>query len=165
MMTKPKINIVVAVTSTHLAIGNKGKLMVHIGDDLKRFKALTLGHPVILGRKTYESIGKSLPGRTNIVITRNPDFKAEECIVVGSLTEAIERAGTLDSEVFVIGGGEIYREALPLTDKLYLTLVKSDATGDVVFPDWRDTFTKETYREERVDEKTGLHYSWIDLER
>ena len=165
MMTKPKINIVVAVTSTHLAIGNKGKLMVHIGDDLKRFKALTLGHPVILGRKTYESIGKSLPGRTNIVITRNPDFKAEECIVVGSLTEAIERAGTLDSEVFVIGGGEIYKQALPRTDKLYLTLIESDAEGNVFFPDWRNDFKKETFREERFDEKAGLKYTWVDLEK
>lgn len=165
MMTKPRINIIVAVTSKNFAIGNGGKLLVHISDDLKRFKMLTMGHPVILGRKTYESIGKPLPGRANIVITRNRDFKADGCLVAGSLEEAVKMGGELDTDVFVIGGGEIYREALPLTDKIYLTVVESDARGDVFFPDWRNEFKKETYRAERVDEKTGLKYSWIDLER
>jgi len=164
-MTKAKISIVVAVTRQNHAIGNGGKLLVHISDDLKRFKAITKGHPIIMGRKTFESIGRPLPERTNIIITRNPNFKAEGCIVVSSLEEAIKKAGELDSEIFIGGGGEIYKEALPFVDKLYLTIVESDAKGDVFFPDWRKDFTKETFREERTDEKTGLHYVWVDLER
>ena len=161
----PKISIVVAVTKKDAAVGNGGKLLFHISDDLKRFKALTIGHPIIMGRKTYESIGKALPGRTNIIITRNQDFKAEGCVVVSSLEEAIRKAGDIDKEVFIGGGGEIYKQVFPYTDKLYLTIVESDLEGDVFFPDWRKDFTKETFREERFDEKTGLKYTWIDLER
>ncbi len=164
-MTKPKISIVVAVTRKNAAVGNGGKLLFHISDDLKRFKALTSGHPVIMGRKTFESIGHPLPLRTNIVITRNPNFAAEGVVVISSLEEAIKKAGEIDSEIFIIGGGEIYAQALPLTDKLYLTLVESERVGDVFFPDWRKDFTKETFREERLDEKTGLKYTWVDLER
>ena len=202
-MSKPTISIVVAVTGKNHAIGNGGKLLVHISDDLKRFKAITRGHPIIWGRKTYESIGHPLPERTNIIITRNPDFKAEGCIVVPSLEEALQKAASLPPlqsslvrevprsseaegvtslpaedggtpfikgdfptpEIFIGGGGEIYREALPYVDKLYLTIVESDAQGDVFFPDWRKDFTKETFREKRFDEKTGLKYTWIDLER
>ncbi len=165
MQTNPKISIVVAVTSKDAAIGNGGKLLFHISDDLKRFKALTKGHPVIMGRKTFESIGRPLPDRTNFVITRNPDFKADGVIIAHSLEDAIKKAAELDSEVFIIGGGEIYAQALPFADKLYLTIVDSDAQGDVFFPDWRKNFTKETRREERFDEKTGLKYAWVDLER
>ncbi|OHA90569.1 MAG: hypothetical protein A2832_01070 [Candidatus Zambryskibacteria bacterium RIFCSPHIGHO2_01_FULL_44_22b] len=161
----PHVNIIVSVVQKNNAIGNEDKLLERISDDLKRFKALTMGHPIIIGRKTFESIGKPLSGRTNIVITRNPDFKAEGCMVVSSLDEAINKAGNLDKEVFVIGGGEIYKQALPRTDKLYLTLIESDAEGNVFFPDWRNDFKKETFREERFDEKTGLKYTWIDLER
>ena len=179
-MLKPKISIVVAVTKKDAAIGNGGKLLVHISDDLKRFKALTLGHPVIMGRKTYESIGHPLPERTNIVITRNPDFKAAGVIVAPSVEEAIERGREVSrsdlkseersdlkdsDEIFIIGGGEIYKQGLPYTDKLYLTIVDSDAQGDVFFPDWRKDFTKEVFREERTDAKTGLQYAWVDLER
>ena len=210
-MQKPQISIVVAVTKKNAAIGNGGKLLFHISDDLKRFKTLTKGHPIIMGRKTFESIGKPLPERTNIVITRNPDYKADGIIVASSLEEAIEKAlafppllskeglggggknsprladstpplarGTTttppsapllrkgweaEKEIFIIGGGEIYKQALPLADKLYLTIVESGAKGDVFFPNWRKDFTKETFREERFDEKTGLKYTWVDLER
>ena len=171
-MQKPHVNIVVAVTKKDAAIGNGGELLHHISDDLKRFKALTKGHPVVMGRKTFESIGRPLPERTNIVITRNPDFKSEGVVVVSSLEDALEEAGAIDSEVFIIGGGDIYKQALPYTNKIYLTIVESDAAGDVFFGDlpdrqasWRKDFTKETFREERVDEKTGLKYTWVDLER
>lgn len=164
-MSKPKISIVVAVTRENAAIGNGKELLFRISDDLKRFKNLTTGHPLIFGRKTFESIGRPLPNRTNIIVTKNPDFKAEGCIAVSSLEEAIKRAGEIDSEIFIGGGGEIYKQALPLTDKLYLTLVDSDAQGNVFFPDWRRDFTKEVFREERFDEATGLKYTWVDLER
>ncbi|PIQ68117.1 MAG: diacylglycerol kinase [Candidatus Taylorbacteria bacterium CG11_big_fil_rev_8_21_14_0_20_46_11] len=179
-MKKPRISIVVAVTRKDAAIGNGGKLLVRISDDLKRFKALTLGHPVIMGRKTFESIGRPLPDRTNFVITRNPDFRAEGVVVVNSLEDAVKCASLIDGhhpastfqdgahqvkEIFIIGGGELYKQGLPIADKLYLTIVDSDVEGDVFFPDWRQDFTKETFREERFDEKTGLHYTWVDLER
>jgi len=162
----PHINIIVSVTHKNLAIGkNSGELLFRISDDLKRFKALTMGHPILMGRKTCESIGHPLPGRTNIVITRNPEFKAEGCLTANSLEEGLRKARELDNEIFVIGGGEIYKQAFPYARKLYLTIVESDAEGEVFFPDWRNDFTKEIFREERVDEKTGLKYTWVDLER
>ena len=164
-MKKPLISIVVAVTKKDAAIGNGGKLLFRISDDLKRFKALTKGHPVIMGRKTFESIGRPLPDRTNFVITRNHNLKIANIITVFSLEEAVKKAGELDDEIFIIGGGEIFKQALPFTDKLYLTLVESDAEGDVFFPDWRKNFTKEVFREERTDPATGLHYTWVNLER
>jgi dihydrofolate reductase len=166
MQTKPKISIVVAVTSKHHAIGKENGLIFRISDDLNRFKALTRGHPIIWGRKTFESIGHPLPERTNIIITRNPDYKAEGCVVVSSLEEALKKASELDQELITIGGGgDIYRQVLPFVDKLHLTIIESDVTGGATFPDWRKDFTKETFREERFDEKTGLKYMWIDLER
>ena len=138
-------------------------LLWRIPDDLMRFKKLTMGHPIIMGRKTFESIGKPLPGRTNIIVTRNKSFTADGCVVAYSVENAIEKAKELDSEeVFVIGGGEIYKRAMPHTDKLYLTLVDDDKDGNVFFPDY-SKFKKEVYREER--EREGLKYTWIDLER
>ncbi|MBI2086825.1 MAG: dihydrofolate reductase [Candidatus Zambryskibacteria bacterium] len=161
-----KISVIVAVTKGNNAIGkDTGELLFRISDDLKRFKALTMGHPVIMGRKTHESIGKALPGRTNIVITRNPNFRAEGCVVVSSMEEAIKKSGKTDKEVFVIGGGEIYKQAFPYAERLYLTIVESNAEGNVYFPNWKKDFTKEIFREERFDEKTGLKYAWITLER
>ena len=162
----PHVNIVVAVTHDNFAIGkDTGELLFRISDDLKRFKSLTMGHPIIMGRKTYEGIGRPLPGRTNIVITRNPDLKAEGCIVVSSFDKAIRKAGEIDSEIFIIGGGEIYKQAYSKADKLYLTIVESGTDGDIFFPDWHDDFKKEVFREERFDEKTSLKYTWVDLER
>jgi len=163
---RPKISVIVAVQSRDNAIGKKtGELLFHISDDLKRFKSLTMGHSIVMGRKTHESIGKALPGRANIVVTRNPDFKSEGCIVAASIEEAIEAAGKFDNEVFVIGGGEIYKQALPRASRLYLTIIEGSETGDVFFPEWREDFKKEISREEKFDEKTGLKYVWLDLER
>lgn len=168
-MTKPKISIVVAITNKNRSIGKDGALLVRISDDLKRFKQLTLGHPIIMGRKTYESIGRALPGRTNLVVTRNPKFKAPDVIACASLDEAVAKAvaeegsKAADQEVFIIGGGEIYAQALARTDRIYLTLVRSNTEGDVFFPDYSGF--KARSKEERRDEQTGLEYSWIDLER
>lgn len=164
-MTKPKISIVVGIIKDTRAIGRGSDLLVRISDDMKRFRSLTTGHPVIMGRKTYESIGKPLPNRTNIVITRNPDFAAEGVIVCQTRDEALQKAEEVETEeIFIIGGGEIYKQFLPLTDKLYLTLFDTEAEGDIFFPDYSE-FTSETFREERVDEKTGVKYTWVDLER
>ncbi len=169
--TKVQVGIVVAITSKNAAIGNGGKLLVYISDDLKRFKAITLGHAVILGRKTYESIGRLLPGRPNFIVTRNIGFQVPGAIMCSSVEEAIEKASNAElaaptekKEIFLIGGGEIYKQGLPFTDKLYLTLVESDLEGDVFFPDYSE-FKNVAFKENRFDEKTGLKYSWVDLER
>lgn len=165
---KAKICIVVAVSKTSRAIGNKGKLLWHIPEDMKRFRRLTMGHPVIMGRKTFESIvgysGGPLSGRTNIVITRNPAYTHEEVIVVSSLEEAFEKARMLDTEEIHIGGGaDIYTRALPFVDRLCLTVVDSEpAEADTFFPDY-SKFTKVVERESREHE--GLTYEWLTLER
>lgn len=164
-MITPKVSIIVSITGKNRSIGNEGKLIAPISADLKRFKELTMGHPIIMGRKTFESIGRALPGRPNFVITRNPDFRSEGVTVCTSLPEAIEKAREKETaEIFIIGGGEIYTQALPFTDRIYLTIVKSGTEGDVFFPDYKE-FTKETFREERVDEKSGLAYNWVNLEK
>jgi dihydrofolate reductase len=114
-------------------IGRDGKLPWHLSADLKRFKALTLGHHIIMGRKTWESIGRPLPGRTSIVITRHPAYAAPGAQVVDSLSSALKLARH-DLEVFVIGGGQIYCEALPVADRIYLTEVDAEFAGDTFFP-------------------------------
>ncbi len=164
-MTKPKISIVVALGKKTRTIGKGADLLWRISDDLKRFKILTTGHPIIMGRKTFQSIGKALPNRTNIIVTRDTDFKAENCMVVYSIEDALAEAEKIESsEIFVIGGGEIYTQALPFVDKLYLTLVESDIGGDIFFPEYPE-FTEEVFREEKRDDKTGLKYTWVDLKR
>ncbi len=163
-----KICIVVAVSKTSRAIGNKGKLLWHIPEDMKRFRRLTMGHPVIMGRKTFESIlaylGTSLPGRTNIVITRTPSYTHEGVLIASSLEEALEKARALDTEEIHIGGGaDIYAQALPFVDRLYLTVIDSEPEeADTFFPDYSE-FTKVIEQETR--DHNGLSYTWLTLER
>ncbi len=160
---------IVAALGNNRVLGKGNELLWHISDDLKRFKELTMGHPVIMGRKTFDSIvaylGKPLPGRTNIVVTRNIDFvsRYSDLIIARSVEEAIEKGKELDSEVYVIGGAQIYEAALPYTDKLYLTLIDDEKEGDVFFPDYAQLFTKVVSDEAR--ESQGLHYRWVDLEK
>jgi dihydrofolate reductase len=140
----------------------------HIPDDLKRFKTLTLGHPVIMGRKTFESIvstlGKPLPGRTNIVVTRDANWSYEGAIVAHSLEEALTKAKEIDvEEIFIGGGSQIYEQAFPFVDRLYLTLIDDEKEGDTYFPSWEKEFTKVLKEEEH--NYNGLHYRWVDLER
>ncbi|KKQ83416.1 MAG: Dihydrofolate reductase [Parcubacteria group bacterium GW2011_GWB1_38_8] len=164
-MTKPRISIIVARAKNGV-IGGKNGLLWHISDDLKRFKELTMSHPIIMGRKTYDSIGKPLPGRTSFVVTRDTKLSIPGCVICLSIEQAIEKASELNSEeIFVIGGEEIYKLALPIVDRLYVTEVDLDIKGDAYFPDYTKEFTKEISREERFDEKTGLKYTWVDLER
>lgn len=166
-----KISIAVAIGRDHQhnhVIGCRGELLWHIPDDLKRFKALTLGHPVIMGRRTWESLpekARPLPGRTNIVITRNPDYVANGALVAGSFPEALSLAQQAEGadEIFVAGGTEIYRAALPFTTHLYLTVIDDEKEGDAFFPSYESEFTKETFREERVF--GDLKYTWLNLER
>ena len=141
------VSIIVA-HDDNLGIGKGNQLLWRISKDLQRFKKLTMGHPVIMGRKTFESIGKALPGRTNIIVTRNLNLiTTPEWQSVSSLDQAIKLAKSLDNqEIFIIGGGEIYKQSLPLTDKLYVTHVKGNFSANVFFPDYFSDFisTKQT---------------------
>ncbi|MEO8627737.1 MAG: dihydrofolate reductase [Betaproteobacteria bacterium] len=136
MTTRSSLSAVIAIDRNRV-IGNQGKLPWHLPADLKRFKALTMGHHIIMGRKTWESIGKPLPGRTSVVISRDSNFSAAGAIVVGSLAKAREVASS-DAEAFVIGGAEIFRVALPQLDRLYLTRIDAEYAGDVFLPACED---------------------------
>jgi dihydrofolate reductase len=131
---RPRVSLIAAVAANGV-IGRDGALPWHLPEDLKRFKALTMGHHIIMGRKTYESIGRLLPGRTSVIVTRNRDLKVTGAIVATSIEEAIARCAG-DDEVFVIGGAQIYQAALPLADRMYLTLVQVPFEGDTRFPAW-----------------------------
>ena len=168
---QPRVCAVVAIGKNR-ELGKEGKLLWHIPDDLKRFKRLTYGHPVIMGRKTFESIvgylGGPLPERTNIVITRekNNDIVSRyaDVVVAHSLEEAIEKAKTLDdAEIHIGGGAQIYEQALPYLDKLYLTLVDDEKEADSFFPPYAGQFTKKVFEE--AHEWNGLKYRWVDLEK
>jgi dihydrofolate reductase len=173
-MNKPKICAVMAI-GRNRELGKGNKLLWHIPDDLKRFRALTKGHPLIMGRKTFESIlsyrGSPLPDRTNIVITHDPNRmidlvgQSSDVIVVPTLEVAIEKAKELDSEEIHIGGGaSIYESALPSIDKLYLTLIEAEASdADTFFPPYEDQFTRVTFEEEH--EWKGIKYKYVNLER
>ena len=126
------ISIIVAASANNV-IGAKGDLPWHLSDDLKRFKAVTMGKPIVMGRKTWESIGRALPGRQNIVITRRQSFVADGCDVVNSVDEALSAAGDV-GEIVVIGGSQVYELFLPAAQRLYLTRVHADVEGDAFFP-------------------------------
>ncbi|MBI2004591.1 dihydrofolate reductase [Patescibacteria group bacterium] len=168
-MARAKVSIVVALGKDR-GIGKDGQLLWHIPEDLKRFKLLTMGHPVIMGRKTFESIvavlGKALPGRTNIVVTRSSTLLGVDdpnVVIVHSLEEAIQKASEVDQkEIFVVGGAQIYEQALPLAYKMYLTLVDDEKESDAYFPPYEHLFTKKL--SEEIREHDGLRYRWIDLE-
>lgn len=159
------ISIVVAVAENNV-IGKENQLIWHLPADLRHFKQLTMGHPIVMGRKTYESIGKPLPGRTSIIITRQKGYTAQGCIVVNSIAEALEKAKALDEQVYIIGGAEIYRQALPFTDTIYLTKVHHTFEGDTFFPELAEAEWKEAsaYHHD-PDEKNTYGYSFIELKR
>lgn len=149
--------------SENRVIGKKGVLPWYIPGDLKRFRERTTGHPIIMGRKTYESIGKPLPKRTNIIITRDENYKVDGGIVVNSLEKSLREAqGKETEEIFVIGGGEIFKQSLPLTDRLYLTIVHQKIDGDVYFPEYSE-FTKEIFKQD--EESNGYKYTLLTLEK
>lgn len=163
-MNRPRISIIVALSENRV-IGRDNRLPWHIPDDLKRFKRLTTGHAIIMGRKTYESIGRPLPQRTNIIITRDKTFSVEGCVVVHSLDEAVRFAQKLEGpegEIFIIGGGQIFEQALPLVDRLYLTVVRGTHEGDVFFPDYSAFKTVVT---DEPGSSGGVEYRLLTLER
>ena len=165
-----RVALIVA-QSDNRVIGRAGDLPWHLSEDLKFFKRTSMGKPIIMGRKTFASIGKPLPGRVNIVITRDKGFDAEGMVVTASIEEALEAGmdAARDSdtdEIMVIGGGEIYRAALPLADRIYLTEVHGTIDGDTLFPTLEKEVWQEVERSEvQVDEKTGAKFSWVVLDR
>lgn len=148
------IALVVAAAENGV-IGKANGLPWHLSADLRRFKAITVGHTVIMGRKTFDSIGKGLPGRRNLVVTRNPEFRPAGATRVPSLAAALDTAGP-GCDVFVVGGAEIYRQALPLADRVYLTVVHASPEGDAHFflpdgPEWRLVSSEAHVADEQND--------------
>lgn len=151
----------VAAASDNNVIGKNNTLPWRLPADMKFFKTLTMGHTVIMGRKTYDSMGKPLGGRKNVVITRNKDFKAEGCVVVPSIDEALKLCAS-ENEVFIIGGAEIYRQSIKMADKIYLTRVHGDFDGDAFFPDIPAAEWDEIeHTDYEADEKNPVSYSFL----
>jgi dihydrofolate reductase len=158
------VTILVA-TDERGAIGRAGGLPWHLPNDLKRFKALTTGKPIVMGRKTWESIGRPLPGRLSIVITRQPGYAAAGAMVVPSLDDAVAAAGNVD-EVCIIGGAEIYRLALPRTNRLHLTRIHATVPADTFFPALDRGQWREVSREDHPADATHAYaYSFLELRR
>jgi dihydrofolate reductase len=157
-----QLSVIVAVAKNR-AIGLNNTLPWHLPEDLKRFRALTMGHHIIMGRKTYESLGRLLPGRTTVIVSRNADYQIPGAIVVGSLEQAVAACGD-DAEAFVIGGAELYRLALPVADRLYLTEIDQVFDGDAFFPELEADGWREVAREAHVGAE-GLPFSYITLDR
>lgn len=156
------ITIIAAIANQN-ALGKDNDLIWHLPADLKRFKKVTTGHHILMGRNTFESIGKPLPNRTNVIITRNQEYTQEGCIVVNSLSEAIEIAKE-DTDVFIIGGAQVYQQAIEqdLAEQLDITQVHHSFDADVFFPRIDPSVWKEAYREDcKADEKNAYDYSFI----
>ena len=163
-MIQQNISIIVAIAQ-NFAIGKNNELLFHLPNDLKRFKQITTGHPVIMGRNTLLSLPKgALPNRRNIVITDIPEEQFDRCEMVYSIGEAAEAVKN-EEEAFIIGGGMIYRQFFPLAGKLYLTLVHCDFDADVYFPEIDYSEWKELFREDLFDEKNGFNYSYLNLKK
>ena len=154
----------VAAMTQNRVLGLDGKMPWHLSDDLKRFKALTMGHTIVMGRKTWESIGRLLPGRRHVIISRRPGYQIPGATVAASLEDAIA-ACTDEAGVFVIGGEEIYRLALPLADRIYVTEIDGRFAGDTFFPGLDVSIWKEMDRVARVDENSAQRYSFVTLDR
>ncbi len=163
-MSEHRISIIAAIGKNR-ELGKNNELIWRISDDLKRVKELTIDHPIIMGRKTFESIGRPLPGRTNIVISSNVTYEAEGCEVSNSLDTAIQlaKAAPGNEEIFIFGGASIYEAALPHTDRLYLTLIDAtDPEADTFFPEYEKEFT---ITRELINTDNEPSYSWQKLER
>lgn len=151
------VKIIVAMSKNRV-IGDSNTLIWHLPEDLKRFRQLTTGNTIVMGRKTYESIGKPLPNRRSIIITRDPDYSVEGCEVVNSLEEALLLS---NNDCFIIGGGEIYRQAIDIADRIYLTLINKEFEGDTSFPELKD-WVDISYEDFSNDD---FEYSFIQYER
>jgi len=160
----PKINLIAAMANNR-TIGMNNQMPWHLPADLKHFKAITLKHPVIMGRKTYQSIGKALPGRRNIVVTRDPDFCLDDAEVVNDLDRAVKLCDDV-SDIMIIGGANIYNQMLDQADRLYLTFIDLDVKGDTFFPDWQRLGFQQTSTEAHLpDDKNKYAYQFVTFER
>lgn len=147
-------------------IGKNNDLPWSLPADLAYFKKVTMGHPIVMGRKTYESIGRPLPGRENIIITRNREYSVDGCTVLHSLEDVKQVVDANDKETFIIGGAEIFKEAFPIADKLYITHIDEEFDGDTYFPAFPDSEWKEVSREKGIkDEKNPYDYYFTVYER
>ena len=156
------LSLIVAIGKNRV-IGVNNSLPWHLPEDLKRFRAITTGHHIIMGRKTYDSLGRLLPGRTTVIVTRNQAYKVEGAIVVHSLKDAIAACGN-DEEVFLIGGAELYKDGLKLANKLYVTEINAEYEGDAFFPefDLSEWIAGDT---EAYTSSNGLGFSYITYQR
>lgn len=162
---KPTIALFVAVADNNV-IGGNNTLPWRLSADLRRFKDITMGNPIIMGRKTYESIGRPLPGRMNIVVSRNNNFDAPGCTIASTLEIAISLAANSGAEsIFIIGGGTIYQQALPYAQKIYLTQVHATPKGTITFTYPSEEWQEVSREPHSADEKNQYDYSFITLER
>jgi dihydrofolate reductase len=160
-----RISLVVAMAANRV-IGRDNGLPWHLPADLQHFKRITMGKPILMGRRTWESIGRPLPGRTSIVISRDAGYAAPGCIVVHSIDAALQAAAECGDEAMVIGGAEFYRQVLPRADTLYLTRIHADFEGDTFFPELDDSEWREVEHSDREpDVKNPYRYSFIRLDR
>lgn len=150
------ISLIVAMASNRV-IGDKGEIPWKIPGEQKMFKEITMGHTMIMGRKTYEAIGRALPGRTNIVVTRQTDYSAPDCIVVHDLKSALESCPVDESEAFIIGGGQIYHETITSADRIYLTVVQREVPGDTYFPEFSESEFK-AIKSDTIDAAESYHF-------
>jgi len=150
---------IIAAMAKNRVIGNQGVIPWKIPGEQKLFKKITLGHAVIMGRKTYESLGQPLPGRTNIVVTRQKQYQTEGCLVVHDLSSALNRCPEDEDEAFICGGGQLYQEALPIADRIYLTVIPREIPGDTYFPDISATEFRVSQSESiKVEEVEPYHF-------
>jgi dihydrofolate reductase len=162
---KMKISLIVAMASNRV-IGLNNQMPWHLSADLKKFKKITMGSPILMGRKTYESIGRPLPGRTNIIVSRNLDYQQEGCLVFNDLNMAIKKACECAKEIFVIGGSDLYETMLPIADAIYLTVINREFHGDAFFPDIDLNFWSEIEREDINDDPdAAFSYSFLKFEK
>ncbi|WOC39582.1 dihydrofolate reductase [Polaribacter sp. HL-MS24] len=158
---------IIAAISTNNALGKDNDLIWRLPADLKRFKKVTTGHFILMGRNTFDSIGKALPNRTSVIITRNEHYQQEGCLIAGSIEEAIRFAKD-EQEVFIIGGAQVYQQAMErnLVDQLDITLVHEEFEADVFFPEIDQTIWKEVSREDfKADHKNAYDYSFISYQK
>lgn len=158
----PKLSLIVAIAKNGV-IGVNNTLPWHLPEDLKRFRTLTMGHHIVMGRKTYDSLGRLLPGRTTVIVTRNQNYRVEGALIAHSLPDALAMCDN-DDEVFLIGGAELYQAGLALADTLYITEIDLEVEGDAHFPQIPYAEFVETEREAHVSEK-GLKFSYVTYER
>jgi dihydrofolate reductase len=160
-----KISLIVAMASNRV-IGNNGAIPWHLSADLKKFRQITTGFPIIMGRKTYQSIGKPLPKRTNIIISSNPDYQPDGCRVFNNIDSALTHACQLAEQVFIIGGSSLYQSLLPIADSLYITQIHQNFTGDTWFPEFERHDWQEIAREYiNNDPSVSFAYSFLQLTR